>query len=64
MNEIISSKVAALQLAPSLKNELLHMYFVTDSEKFLTPTGDVFVHYRNNSVTTKKEGLWTTQDYF
>ena len=41
-----------------------HMYFVTDSAKFLTLTGDVFVHYQNNSVTTKKEGLWTTQDYF
>ena len=37
MKEIIFSKVAALQFATSIKNELLHMYFFTNSAKFLTP---------------------------
>ena len=64
MKEIIFSKVAALQFATSIKIELLQMYFFTNSAKFLTPTGVVFVHYRNISVTPVKESFRTTQSYF
>ena len=64
MKEIIFSKVAALQFATSIKNELLHMYFFTNYAKSLTPTGVVFVHYRNIFVTSVKESSRTTQNYF
>ena len=64
MKEIIFSKVAALQFATSIKNELLHMYFFTNYAKFVTPTGVVFVHYQNISVTSVKESSRTTQNYF
>ena len=64
MKKIIFSKVAALQFATSIKNELFHMYFFTNYVKFLTPGGAAFVHYRNISVTPVKESFRTTQNYF
>ena len=40
------------------------MYFFTNYAKFVTPTGVVFVHYQNISVTSVKESSRTTQNYF